>query len=132
MLASPPPYSLAPAAFRFPALAALAGRAALGGERESALAVMLAARLAAAMLPPDALAEALRAERARAAKVWLSSLALPAGVRPALVRVLEASAGESTGALATALERAADAVSGVLDAASSAELNALTRALRGA
>ena len=131
MLASPPPYSLAHAAFRFRALAALAGRAALGGERESALAVMLAARLAAAMLPPDGLSVALRTERARAAKVWLSSLALPAGVRPALLPVLEASAGEGTGALATALERAVDAVTGVLDAASLAELKALTRALRG-
>ena len=130
MIATPAPYSLAPAAFRFPALAALAGRAALGGERESALGMLLVARLAAATLPPDALSPEARGERARAAKVWLSSLALPAGVRPALVRVADASAGDSATALATALERAADVTGKALDAHALAELQALGKVLR--
>ena len=125
----PAPYSLAPPVFRFRALAALAGRAALGGERETALAVLLAARLAVTLLPPDTLAPEARAERANAARTWLSSLALPAGVRPALTRVIDASAGDSTAAVGAALEKAADSVAKLLDAASNAELAALVRDL---
>lgn len=131
MLAAPPPYSLAPPVFPFRALAALVGRTALGGERETALALLLVARLAAALLPPDALPTEARAERAQAARTWLSSLALPAGVKPALVRVLEATGGESTASLASALERAIEAARKTLDAASAAELAALVRALKG-
>src|SRR5690349_12491010 len=41
-----PPYALSSPAFRFRALAVLAGRAPLGGQREVALATYLAARLA--------------------------------------------------------------------------------------
>ena len=130
MLAVPTPYALAQPAFRFRALAALAGRAALGGERETALGVLLAARLAATLLPPDAIAPEARAERASAARTWLSSLALPAGVRPSLARVIEASAGDDSAALAAAVEKAAETAARLLDAASAAELSMLVRALR--
>ncbi|MGH7721060.1 MAG: hypothetical protein ACREON_19710, partial [Gemmatimonadaceae bacterium] len=63
-----PPYSLPPHRFGFPALAARAGRAALGGERESALACLMAARVVAGALPPDAIPYAARAHRAGAAR----------------------------------------------------------------
>ena len=130
MLASSHPYSLTPPAFRFRALAALAGRAALGGERETALAVLLAARLAAAVLPAEALSLESRVERARAARNWLSALTLPAGVRPALARVIDASAGESIPGVAAALERAVEAVAKQLDAGSAGELVGLVKALK--
>ncbi|HEX4684361.1 MAG TPA: hypothetical protein VH277_16705 [Gemmatimonadaceae bacterium] len=96
---SNPPYALAPNLFRFPALASLAGRAALGGNREVALAVYLAARLAHDALPERCLNPAVRAARTAGAKTWLSNLTLPASVRPALTRLLEASAvsGEAAG-----------------------------------
>jgi hypothetical protein len=129
MLAVSTPYSLASPVFRFRALAALAGRAALGGERETALALLLAARLAAALLPSDALPVASRAERAQAARGWLSSLTLPAGVRHALARVVDASGGDSLQAVAAALEKAVEAAGKTLDAASSAELAGLVREL---
>lgn len=106
MIPSRPPYALAPTPFRFAALAALAGRAPLGGHREVALATYLAARLAHDALPERGLLPALRAERAANAKHWLSTLALPAPVRPALARLLDASAGD----VATIL----DALAGVI------------------
>jgi len=46
VLFAAPPYALAPTSFRFPALAALAGRAPLGGQREVVLAAYVVARLA--------------------------------------------------------------------------------------
>jgi len=88
-----PPYALAPNFFRFPALAALAGRAALGGQREVALAIYLAARLAHDTLPERGLSGALRTDRATSAKTWLANLALPTPVRPAIAKLVEASAG---------------------------------------
>ena len=130
MLLSPPPYSLDTPAFRFRALATLAGRAALGGEREMALAALVAARLVAGVLPPDALPAALRATRAQAARAWLAALALPAGPRGAFGRLLDATAGEATAPLADALDKARDAAAKALDAASLAELGALARAVR--
>ena len=129
MLAATTPWSLTSPLFRFRALAALAGRAALGGERETALAMLLAARLAATLVPPDTLSIEARAERAQAARTWLSSLALPAGVRPALTRVIEATAGADGTEVASALEQAVETVTKSLDAASRAEIAALVRDL---
>ena len=67
-----PPYSLIAPAFAFRSLAALAARAALGGPRETALATLIAARLAAGAAPPLSLAQSLRTARADAARVWLT------------------------------------------------------------
>ena len=66
-----PPYALATTTFRFAALAALAGRAPLGGQREVALATYLAARLAQDVLPERGVPQTSRAERAVGAKSWL-------------------------------------------------------------
>src|SRR5262245_54071178 len=70
---SAPPYALASTPFRFPALAALAGRAPLGGQREVALATYLAARLAHDTLPERAVSPTTRTERAANARTWLST-----------------------------------------------------------
>src|SRR5262245_4452462 len=91
VLASLPPFAVAPTPFRFGALAALAGRAAIGGQREVALATYMAVRLAHDVLPEHELEPTVRAERALAAKSWLSTVALPANVRPVLVRLVEAT-----------------------------------------
>jgi len=93
-----PPFALAPTSFRFPALATLAGRAALGGHREVALAVYLGARLAHDTLPERGLPQPLRATRTANARTWLSNLALPQPIRPALARLVDASAGSPASA----------------------------------
>lgn len=124
-----PPYALSAPAFRFPALAALAGRAPLGGEREAVLACLVAARLAQALCPPRALPAALRQARAGSARVWFSSVAVPAAMRIPMVRLIEATGRDDRPALAEALRQVMDVTAGTLDAAASSELQALERAL---
>src|SRR6185295_16617196 len=90
-----PPYAVPPTEFRFPALAALAGRAQLGGDREVALAVYLAARLVQDSVGPACVSDPLRAERAANAKTWVSSFALPASVRPSITHLIESTSGDT-------------------------------------
>lgn len=125
-----PPFAVAPTAFRFPGLAALAGRAPLGGQREVALAVYLAARLAHDALPARGIPVPVRAERSASAKQWLSTLALPGPVRPTLVRLIEASAGVSAAA-APALRDVMAVTASYLDSASRLELDLLAGTLAG-
>ena len=61
MLVPQPPYALDAPAFPFPALAALAGRAPLGGQRETVLACFVAARLVRDSVGPEAIPPSLRA-----------------------------------------------------------------------
>ena len=124
MIVSQPPYALAPTPFRFPALASLAGRAPLGGDREVALATYLAARLAHDTLADGGLSEPVRAERAVSAKSWLATLSLPAAIRTALARLVEASGGDARG-VAPALRAVIAATSSRLDQGSRLELNRL-------
>lgn len=91
MLAARAPYAVEPNVFRFPALAAAAGRAPLGGQRETTLGVYLTLRLAQDAVSSHALPAEARAQRAAAARAWVASLALPAAVRRALTRLLEAT-----------------------------------------
>jgi hypothetical protein len=120
-----PPYAVPPVHFPFRALAARAGRAPLGGEREVALAALMVARLARDAVGENELPIALRAERAAAARAWLASLALPARARSPLTRLLEASAGDVT-TLAAAIDDAATALVPWLDDHCIAELRAIT------
>ncbi len=129
MLGSSPPYSLASSRFPCRALAALAGRAALGGEREVALACWLGARLVLAFLPPETLALPQREARAAAARGWLATLALPAATRVPLSRLVDASGGDSPAGAAAAIRRVLGAASAQLDAASRAELERIADAL---
>lgn len=128
VLVAHPPYALSPTTFRFPALAALAGRAPLGGHREVAIAAYLAARLADDALPERGLPRSTRAERASRAKAWLSTLALPAAVRPALARLLEASGGESI-AVSPAIRNVMAVTTDFLDTSVRQELDELARSL---
>ena len=126
-----PPYALAAPSFPFPHLAALAGRAQIGGAREVALACFVAARLAAdcAVTSPD-LGEPGRSARSLGAKGWLSTLALPPAVRATLLRCVETTAEGSPAAVSRELWELAQAGASYLDAGSRSELDALTAALR--
>ncbi|HYD53194.1 MAG TPA: hypothetical protein VEA99_11220 [Gemmatimonadaceae bacterium] len=87
-----PPYAIIAPAFRFRALAALAGRAALGGPRELALACVIGARLAHALVPQRlSVDDAARAARAAGARAWLASAALPPATRVAMARLYDAT-----------------------------------------
>jgi hypothetical protein len=123
-----PPYALAPTSFRFPALASLAGRTPLGGQREVAIATYVAARLADDSLPARGLADAVRVERVSGAKSWLANLALPAPVRPALVRLVEATAAGHA-EIAEALRGVITVTANLLDTKARLELDQLVAAL---
>ena len=97
------PFILDVPSFRFRALAALAGRAPLGGAREVALACFMAARLAAATGGRQALPPAARQARAAGARTWFASLALPAPSRIPLARLADATIEGSPRAVADAL-----------------------------
>jgi len=124
-----PPYSLASYHFPLTGLAALAGRAQLGGPREAAIAVFLVARLLLGVLPPFGLPTAIRAKRSAGAKVWLASLALPAPVRAALARAAEASGGDDLSAMRATLDKVIEVTARQLDEAAKWELASLSRAL---
>jgi hypothetical protein len=124
-----PPYALAPTTFRFRALADLAGRAPLGGGRETALASYVVARLAVGCLATSAIAPEDRATRASAARTWLASLALPVPVRAPLVKVIESTRHESRPAVAAAIVTVADVAASYLDAPALAELRGLAAEL---
>ncbi|MHB1225728.1 MAG: hypothetical protein ACYC2G_16995 [Gemmatimonadaceae bacterium] len=127
-----PPYGLAIPAFPFPALARLAGQAQLGETRETVLACLVAARLVLATLPPYRLQPDQRRSRSAAALAWLSALAVPAPVRPALTALYEATTdgAPSVGPMLDALRDALRAAPpGALDAASAAELDRLALAV---
>ncbi len=126
-----PPYAVPTTSFRFAALATLAGKAPLGGRREVALAVYLAARLADDTLPEHGVSAEARSERASHAKSWLSSMALAAPIRSALARLIDATAA-GRAAAAAALPAVVAATANQLDAGARAELDRLTAVLAGA
>jgi hypothetical protein len=128
VLVTQPPYALAPTNFRFAALAALAGRAPIGGQREVALAAYVAARLVHDVVVDRGLTPTTRIERAAHAKHWLSTLALPAALRPAFVSSVDASAGERADA-AQAVRQVIAATTSFLDSAAREELAQLVAAL---
>ena len=125
-----PPYAVPATSFRFAALATLAGKAPLGGRREVALAVYLAARLADDTLPERGISPESRGERATHAKSWLSSMALPAPVRSAIGKLIDATTVGPV-AVATALPTLVAASSSYLDAGGRAELDRLASVMAG-
>ncbi len=128
-----PPYAVTPPAFPCPALAALAGRAALGGAREAILACFMGARLARdAMDTTDsAVPPSLRQARARGARAWLGALAVPTAVRAPVAKLIDASAGDDPAAMRAPLASVIAVTASYLDAASRSELDRLTQALAG-
>jgi hypothetical protein len=126
------PYALSTPSFPFRHLAALAGRAPIGGAREVALACFMAARLAAERRPSSPeLSDEARQARGAAARSWLGTLTLPAAVRTPLAKCIESSARGSVTALARDVAAVRSACVSFLDASSRAELDALAEELTG-
>jgi hypothetical protein len=115
--------------FRFRALAALAGRRPLGGDREVAVAAFVAARLVVGAAMPDPLPAEVRASRVAGARAWLAAVAVPTATRGPLVRVIEATGRDDSAALGAALHVFIDAAGRWLDASSRRELDSLAHAL---
>jgi hypothetical protein len=88
----------------------------------------MAARLADDLLPGHELDAAVREERAGAAKTWLASVALPAQVKPALVRLVE-STTVSRDAAAAAVRGVITVTAPQLDKPARLELDQLGAAL---
>lgn len=130
LVPAPLPHALATPVFPFPALTALAARSSLGATRETVLASLVGARLAAATLAPYRLTPEQREGRAAAAVAWLAALTLPEGVRPALGRLFEAAGGASAATLREALLEVSVVAADALDAPSTAELLALAGRLQ--
>ena len=124
-----PPYALATPRFRFRALAALVGRSPLGGEREVALATLLAARLAVGAMPHMPLPHGVRVTRANGARAWFAALPLPNTLRQSLTRLLDATTSIDRDGLSAALGTLIDVTAPQLDAAAVAELREVLRAL---
>jgi hypothetical protein len=129
VFATQPPYALSVPPFRFPALAALAGKGQLGGDREVALAAFVTARLVVGVLPPNPLSAPARASRASGGRHWLASLALAPAVRAQFARAIEATATTDRAALAAAFRAAIDAAAPALDLHSKNELEEVLRGL---
>jgi hypothetical protein len=124
-----PRYALATPVFRFRALAALSGRASLGGDRETLLACLQLARLCAGILPPYEMSREVTLERTENTRQWLSALAVPSGIRSTAFGIFGALTGFDRARLADAFLDLVKAASGQLDEASRAELNALLHEL---
>ena len=95
-----------------------------------ALATLMAARLAEGTLPPCPLAAPTRRARGVGARVWFSTLTLPAATRAPIARLVEATEGASRGAVAEALAAFAEIATPSLDPASRAEIADLVATLR--
>jgi hypothetical protein len=124
-----PRFALATPRFRFRALAAFAGRASLGGDREVAMACLVGGHLASAMLAPYSIPPADSKARSGAAKQWLASISLPPAVRIALGQLADAVASGNRAATGSAIERMLAAASRSIDEASAGELRALAAEL---
>jgi hypothetical protein len=129
VIVQPPRYTLVTPEFRFRALTALSGRASLGGDRETLVACLQLARLCAGILPPYELSRELTIERTEHTKQWLSSLAVPSGVRSTAFGIFGALNGFDRARCAIAFLDLVKAASAQLDEASRAELNALLQEL---
>ena len=124
------PYSLEPTAFPFPALASLAGRAPLGGQREIVLACLLVARVVADAMNGNGLLT-LEQRRARAREVsdWLAATTIPATIRAALTRLAEGTSEEDHDQSAAALDSVMMVTALHLDPAARLELGRLAQAV---
>jgi hypothetical protein len=120
-----PRFALTTPVFRFRALTTLSGRASLGGDRETLVACLQLGRLCAGILPPYELSREVVLERTENTKQWLSSLAIPSGVRSTAFGIFGALSGLDRARCAIAFTDLVKAASAQLDDASRAELNTL-------
>jgi hypothetical protein len=124
-----PRFALVTPVFRFRSLTAAAGRAALGGDRETLLTCLQLGRLCAGILPPFELSREMTLERTENTKQWLASVAMPSGIRSTAFGILGGLTGFDRSRLALAFEDLVKAAFAQLDEASRAELNGLIHEL---
>jgi hypothetical protein len=124
-----PRFALTTPVFRFRALTTLSGRASLGGDRETLVACLQLGRLCAGILPPYELSREVVLERTENTKQWLSSLAIPSGIRSTAFGIFGALSGLDRARCAIAFTDLVKAASAQLDEASRAELNTLLQEL---
>jgi hypothetical protein len=125
MIGKAPRYSVAQSDFPFRAMAALAGRAPIGGAREIVIATLVAARLALAAIDPRGLPLQARETRANGARNWLLSLALPQATRNTFLKVIEASGTDDIEYLGQSLALVIELADPHLDYSSRLELGRL-------
>jgi hypothetical protein len=125
------PYALEPTVFPFPALAALAGRAPLGGPREVALACLVVGRLLVDTGASDGLTADQHKVRAQRTRQWLGSVAIPQPVRASLLRLAEASVDRHPDGLRTAVDAVMAVTATSLDQPARLELERLAQAVAG-
>jgi hypothetical protein len=126
------PYSLQPTLFAFPAMAAMVGRASLGGPRESALACFLVSRIVrdSLVLRQEIGAEQLK-QRAMSAKHWLGAAAIQPPLKNALSRLVDATYGGDAAALKVGIDGVMTVTANQLDAGARLELGRLAQAIAG-
>jgi hypothetical protein len=90
----------------------------------------MVARLASAVTAATLLSPELLRERGEAARAWLGGHQLSAEVRTALLRAINATGNGHPLAVAAEIDAVVAALSGVLDARSTKELERLTARLR--
>ena len=129
MLGQLPRFALTTPVFRFRALTTLSGRTSLGGDRETLVACLQLGRLCAGILPPYELSREVVLERTENTKQWLSSLAIPSGIRSTAFGIFGALSGLDRARCAIAFTDLVKAASAQLDEASRAELNTLLQEL---
>ena len=126
------PYSLEPTAFAFPSLAAMVGRAPLGGPREAAMACLLVGRVVRdAFLLRDQLTSEQVKQRAATAKHWLGSAAIQPQLKTGLGRLVDATASGDAAALKVALDGVMTITANQLDPGARLELGRLAQAIAG-
>jgi hypothetical protein len=125
MIGKPPRYSVSQSEFPFRALASMAGRAAIGGVREVALATLIAARLTQGVLGPNRLPVKAREARAGGARNWLLSLSLPQNARNVFLRLVEATGTDDIDDLSRCLAQVIEVADPHLDQHSRLELGRL-------
>jgi hypothetical protein len=101
----------------------------LGGEREIALATLMAARLVVGALPPQLLPQGVRITRANGARVWLAALALPVPLRQSLARLVDATTSVDREGLEAALRTVIEVGTPQLDTLAIVELRDVLRAV---
>ncbi len=127
-----PSFSPVRSGFACPALLLAAGRAPIGGERETLLGVLMAARLASGLSPDQPLPSVTRVVRAEAARSWLASVTLAAKTRTAVLRCIASSEAPSPQGAAESLLALLELVPTPLDRGARREVSRLIEALQSA
>jgi hypothetical protein len=100
----------------------------MGGPREVAVACLVVAHLVReSCCHGSVLTVDQRRARAQGAKQWLGAAAVPGGIRTALVRTAEASAGDLPAAVAAGIESVIAVTANQLDQGARLELSQLAQ-----